>query len=193
MKRRISIEQYRDIDLTIFLLILLVIEYVVQRAAGSWYPGELYTVSVTASVTGIVMMRWGSFGAIHAVAGAVVYVLATGGGAKQLIVYCIGNLFSLFMLFFFRNDGKKKIKDNILLTLLYAVGVQILMQTGRGLVAMPLFGTGIETVSKFILIDALSTLFTGVVICIAGRLDGVFEDQRAYLERMNQERKDQEG
>lgn len=192
MKRRISIEQYRDIDLTIFLLILLVIEYVVQRAAGS-YPGELYTVSVTASVTGIVMMRWGSFGAIHAVAGAVVYVLATGGGAKQLIVYCIGNLFSLLMLFFFRNDGKKKIKDNILLTLLYAAGVQILMQTGRGLVAMPLFGTGIETVSKFILIDALSTLFTGVVICIAGRLDGVFEDQRAYLERMNQERKDQEG
>lgn len=192
MKRRISIEQYRDIDLTIFLLILLVIEYVVQRAAGS-YPGELYTVSVTASVTGIVMMRWGSFCAIHAVAGAVVYVLATGGGAKQLIVYCIGNLFSLLMLFFFRNDGKKKIKDNILLTLLYAAGVQILMQTGRGLVAMPLFGTGIETVSKFILIDALSTLFTGVVICIAGRLDGVFEDQRAYLERMNQERKDQEG
>lgn len=192
MKRRISIEQYRDIDLTIFLLILLVIEYVVQRAAGS-YPGELYTVSVTASVTGIVMMRWGSFCAIHAVAGAVVYVLATGGGAKQLIVYCIGNLFSLLMLFFFGNDGKKKIKDNILLTLLYAAGVQILMQTGRGLVAMPLFGTGIETVSKFILIDALSTLFTGVVICIAGRLDGVFEDQRAYLERMNQERKDQEG
>ena len=192
MKRRISIEQYRDIDLTIFLLILLVIEYVVQRAAGS-YPGELYTVSVTASVTGIVMMRWGSFCAIHAVAGAVVYVLTTGGGAKQLIVYCIGNLFSLLMLFFFRNDGKKKIKDNILLTLLYAAGVQILMQTGRGLVAMPLFGTGIETVSKFILIDALSTLFTGVVICIAGRLDGVFEDQRAYLERMNQERKDQEG
>ena len=192
MKRRISIEQYRDIDLTIFLLILLVIEYVVQRAAGS-YPGELYTVSVTASVTGIVMMRWGSFCAIHAVAGAVVYVLSTGGGAKQLIVYCIGNLFSLLMLFFFRNDGKKKIKDNILLTLLYAAGVQILMQTGRGLVAMPLFGTGIETVSKFILIDALSTLFTGVVICIAGRLDGVFEDQKAYLERMNQERKDQEG
>lgn len=71
--KNISFKQYRAIDLTIWLAILSVFEYITVMAASRWFPGELYTLSQLVAVLCIVMMRWGGWAAIHAVAGGCVF------------------------------------------------------------------------------------------------------------------------
>ena len=72
MNRQITIQQYRAIDLSLFALMLAVSEAVIVTAATKWFPDQLYTVSVTASLVSIVMMRWNGFAAFHAILGGAV-------------------------------------------------------------------------------------------------------------------------
>ena len=90
----------------------------------------------------------------------------------------------------FKAFGKEKIRKSFLLTLLYALTVILLMQIGRGLVSL-IFGSGIEVIWKFMTTDALSDLFTLLVVWVASRLDGVLEDQKHYLLRQQKEREEQ--
>mgnify|MGYP007105065393 FL=1 len=51
------------------------------------------------------------------------------------------------------------------------------------------FGASLDSLVMFLTTDSLSLLFAVVIVLIAGRLDGLFEDQRAYLIRTAEERK----
>ena len=190
MGPHLTFKQYRGIDLAIFAAILLLTEFLVVKAAKSWFPDQLYTVSVTAAVTAIVMMRWGPFAGIHAALGGLVYAWVSGGNAQQFVIYIAGNLLALAAMLLFKAFGKEKIRKSFLLTLLYALTVILLMQIGRGLVSL-IFGSGIEVIWKFMTTDALSDLFTLLVVWVASRLDGVFEDQKHYLLRQQKEREEQ--
>ena len=79
----ISFKQYRAIDLCIWVVILLIFEFVTATAAARWFPEELYTLSQTTAVLCIVMMRWGGYAVLHAVAGGAAFCLASGGSAEQ--------------------------------------------------------------------------------------------------------------
>ena len=186
-----TFRQYRGIDLAIFAAILALTEFLIVKAAKSWFPNELYTVSVTAAVTAIVMMRWGPFAGIHAALGGLVYTWVSGGNAQQFVIYIVGNGLSMAALLLFKAFGKEKIRKSSLLTLLFALTVVVAMQIGRGLVAM-IFGNGIGVIWRFMTTDALSDLFTMVVVWVAGRLDGIFEDQKHYLLRQQKEREEQQ-
>lgn len=48
------------------------------------------------------------------------------------------------------------------------------------------FGAAARDCLGFFTTDSLSLLFTGVVVWIARRLDGVFENQKHYLLRIHQ-------
>ena len=61
------------------------------------------------------------------------------------------------------------------------------MEVGRGLVSM-FFNFGPDAIRKFITYDALTFLFTALIVGIASRLDGIFEYQRDYLLRLQEER-----
>ncbi len=186
-----TFKQYRGIDLAIFAAILALTEFLIVKAAKSWFPDELYTVSVTAAVTAIVMMRWGPFAGLHAALGGLVYTWVSGGNAQQFVIYIVGNGLSMAALLLFKAFGKEKIRKSFLLTLLFALTVVVTMQIGRGLVAM-IFGSGIGVIWKFMSTDALSDLFTMVVVWVASRLDGIFEDQKHYLLRQQKEREEQQ-
>ena len=54
-----SLSQYRAIDCSLFAIMLIVFETVINRAATAWFPKEAWTVSVVPAVTAIVMVRWG--------------------------------------------------------------------------------------------------------------------------------------
>lgn len=192
MDRQISFAQYRVIDNILFGIILVISESVIITAAGRWFPGQLYTVSVAAAVTAIVMMRWGVWAVFHSALSAFVYVLLQGGSPEQLLIYVIGNEFALAGLLMIRLAGGKRIRDNVLLTIVYALTVQLLMQIGRGVVAAAL-GAGIGAIPKFITMDALSELFTVLIVFTASRLDGVFEDQKTYLLGLQKEKENQNG
>lgn len=192
MKNQLTFNQYRGLDLAIFAVILSVFEYIILTAATIWFPDQLYTVSIVAAVTAIVMMRWGPYSAIHAVLGGLVFCLASGASAQQFLIYCLGNLFSMAVLLLIRLSGKERIKSDTLFSLFYALCVQLLMQIGRAVVALVL-GHSFEVCLGFITTDSLSIIFTLVIIWIARHLDGIFEDQKSYLIRLQKEREKERG
>ena len=192
MNRHMTLKQYKRLDLFLFAVMLVLSESVIVNAATRWYPDQLYTVSVCAAIVSIVLMRWGWPAAIHAVLGGLVYCYWAGGSPKQFLIYGAGNLLSLLSLLWFRWLGKERIRENVLLTLLFALSTQLLMQIGRGCISL-VMGASPEIAWRFITTDALSGLFTVVIIWIASRLDGVFEDQISYLLRVQKELEDEKG
>ena len=185
MKRRRTWKEYRAIDLAIMALMVAVFEFLIINAANFWFPDQLYTVSLAAAMTSIVYMRWGVWGAIHTVEVGAVYCFFAGGSPEQYVIYCAGNLFSLFAVILLKAVGKEKVRTGNL-SLIFPLLVLLLMHMGRGLVAL-VFGAAPGSVVAFFTTDSLSYLFTFVIIWIARKLDGVYEDQKHYLLRIHTE------
>lgn len=192
MNRHLTFRQYRSLDLFFFAAILIVSELAIVTAGRKWFPDQLYTVSVSAAVTAIVLMRWGGWAAIHAFLGGVVFCLAGGGSIRQMLIYSSGNELALAGLLFFRLFGKERVRTDKLLTLLFALCTQLLMQLGRAAVALA-SGASLNACLHFFTTDALSGIFTMVIVWIAGRLDGIFEDQKTYLLRLHRQMEQEKG
>ena len=183
MKRQLTWKQYRAIDLTLLGLALAIFEYIIVRAANWWFPGQPFTVSLAAAMTSIVYMRWGPWGAIHAVEAGFVFCLFSGATGGQFLIYCAGNLFSLPAVLLLKACGKERVRTGNL-SLVFPILVQLLMQAGRAAAALLLGAEPAYTVG-FFTTDSLSLLFTFVIIWIARKLDGVYEDQKHYLLRLH--------
>ena len=214
-----TFRQYRQMDLTVFGAMLVVAEALIVLAATRWFPAEAYTVSIVAAVTSIVLMRWGPWAAIHAVLGGLVYCFVSGGQPGQYLIYCAGNLFALLALLWFRipgkdrtsgsdrTSGKERIREDGFLTVIFGLTVQLLMQLGRAAVAFALLRAspgsapaGTQSIAGalsfcigFVTTDALSGFFTAVILWIARRQDGLFEDQKHYLLRIQEAEKEERG
>lgn len=183
----LSFKQYRAIDLTILLIVLVAAEAVTAVAAKYWFTGEIYVLSPTVAVLCIVMMRWSAFAAVHAVAAGITLCIVTGAAPGQYAVYCVGNCFALLALLWFARIGKEGVRAKTLTSVLYTVTVFCAVQTGRWLVGL-LFGGEIGAIGSFFASDSLSLIFAIVVVQLTRRLDGVFEDQKHYLLRTQSER-----
>ena len=202
-----TFRQYRQMDLTVFGAMLVVAEALIVLAATRWFPAEAYTVSIVAAVTSIVLMRWGPWAAIHAVLGGLVYCFVSGGQPGQYLIYCAGNLFALLSLLWFRILGKERIREDSFLTVMFALTTQLFMQLGRAAVAFALLRAlpgsapaGTQSIAGalsfcigFVTTDALSGFFTAVILWIARRQDGLFEDQKHYLLRIQEAEKEERG
>ena len=186
--KNISFKQYRAIDLTIWLAILSVFEYITVMAASRWFPGELYTLSQLVAVLCIVMMRWGGWAAIHAVAGGFVFCLAQGGSTEQFLTYCVGNCFALAALVLFKAVGKEEVRAKAHFTVLFVAAAFGGAQLGRWLVSL-IFGGSLGSIVTFFMSDSLSLLYAAVVVLISRKADGLFEDQKSYLIRTEAERR----
>lgn len=187
----ISFKQYRIIDLAIWAFILTVFESLTVLAATRWFPGELYMLSQVIAVLCVVMMRWDGYAAAHAVIGGAVFCLISGGNGPQFAVYCIGNCFALLALLLFKAVGKEKVRAGALWTTLFVVLAFCGAQVGRWLVSLLLGGSPASIIS-FFMTDSLSLVYAVVVVLIARRMDGVYEDQKSYLIRTEDERKRQD-
>lgn len=190
MNKQLTLQQYRNIDLLLFAAILALFEFLIVRfATGSMYG----TVSLAAALTAIVYMRWDWWGAIHAALAGALFCLYCGQLAQGVVwqnylTYILGNLFSLLAVVALKRLGKERVRQSVWLSLGFGLAVVLLMQGGRMLVALAL-GTPPDTlVHSYFLYDCLSILFTLVVTWIVRRLDGVFEDQKHYLLRLQEER-----
>ena len=183
MKRQRTWKEYRAIDLTLMALALAIFEFIIVNAAGHWFPDQPYTVSLAAAVTSIVYMRWGAWGAIHALEAGLVFCYFSGAAGEQYLIYCAGNLFSAAAVLLLRAVGKERVRTGHL-SLVFPLLVQLLMQAGRAAVALAL-GNELRDVAGFFTTDSLSLLFTFVIIWIARKLDGVYEDQKHYLLRLH--------
>lgn len=187
----LSFKQYRAIDLTIMGVILFFSEFLTATAASRWFPDQLYALSPTITVVCIVMMRWNGYAAIHAVLGGLIFCLASGAEEKQIIVYCVGNCFALVALTLFKAMGKEKIRSTFYFTLIFVLAAFLCAELGRWLISLA-FGAPLNSIATFLLSDLITLLFTVVVVLITRRVDGLFEDQRSYLVRTEEERRKEE-
>lgn len=192
MNRQISFSQYRTIDLSILMVLLAISQFMIHLATSFWFPEQLYVVSPVAGVVALIMMRWSGYAAIHAVLGGVIFTFLSGGNLQQYIIYGGGNLLALLALVMFRIFGKERIRKDAVLSVVFAVLTQILMQLGRaGLAAC--FGYPAAACIGFITTDVLSCLFTAFIIWIVRRIEGLFEDQKNYLLRIQKEQQVERG
>ena len=184
MQTRRTIEQYRAIDLSLFVLILIVFETVLIRSSASLFPREPWTVSATAAITAVVMVRWGPWAVIHAVIGGLTLCIVSRGQWQQFLIYCAGNTAALAVLPLLKKWGWERLRNDFLVNLLYGFLTLLMMQCGRALAAM-LLGTAPSAAAGFITTDVITYIFTLTIVWITGRLDGVLEDQKHYLARIN--------
>ena len=190
MGKRRTFSQYRLIDLVIFAVITVVFEVIVSKAARI-FPSQPYSISIVSAVTCIVFMRWGLYGCFHAVLGGFVTCYATGGSLEQYVIYVLGNTFSVLAVLYLNKIGSDRVRNSAWLSVFMAGLVALLMQIGRGIVAV-ILGNSLDIAVGFILGDVLSGVFAMVIVGIARKLDGVFEDQKHYLLRINREEKELE-
>ena len=106
-----------------------------------------------------------------------------------------------------RVSGKERIREDGFLTVIFGLTVQLLMQLGRAAVAFALLRAspgsapaGTQSIAGalsfcigFVTTDALSGFFTAVILWIARRQDGLFEDQKHYLLRIQEAEKEERG
>lgn len=186
MNKQISFRQYRAIDLSLMTGLMILSQGLISMVATTIYADQLYVVSTVGAVTALVMMRWNGYAAIPAFLGGLLYTLLSGGTLQHYIIYSVGNLVSLLALILFKLMEKEAIRTDGLMTMFFAFVVQILMLLGRAGVAF-LFGNPAGICLGFITTDALSILFTVCVIWVTRRIEGLFEDQKKYLLRIQKE------
>jgi hypothetical protein len=192
MDRQISFSQYRNIDLTIMTAVLAISQFAIHIASSFLYPEQLYVVSPVAAVVALVMMRWSGYAAIHALFGGLFFTALSGGTWQHFVIYGAGNLLSLAALVMFRIWDKERIRKDVILSLVFALCTQLLMQLGRAGIAAVL-GFPAAACLGFITTDILSALFTLFIIWIVRRIEGLFEDQKHYLLRIQSEQKVERG
>ena len=182
-----SLGRYRAVDLFLFALMLLVFESVVFLAATRWFPAQPYTVSLVPAILAVVLVRWGAWAAVHAVLGGVLVCLLSRASLPQLAVYCLGNLLSLALLpLLSRWRREEGVFSDSLKAEAFGAAVLLLVQSGRALVSLAL-GAAPSLALGYFTTEAVTDLFTLLILWIVRRLDGVLEDQRHYLERIQAE------
>lgn len=187
--RLISLKQYKLSDLFVFAVILagfdLISHFALVAYQGSW------TFSLLVPVTLLVMMRWGWQSIFYAAGDGLLYCVLnasqSGFRSELYAVYIIGNAFLALCLILLRLVGKEKIAKKWWLSMSLAVVGWFLVVIGRATVAAC---CGYSFVS--VLLEQLSDIFSlgvaAILILVLRRIDGMFEDQVAFLKRTERER-----
>ena len=179
-------------DVFFFTLLLCLGEWLIVMGATRWFPKEAYTLSLTAAVSALVMIRWGSRALIPALAGGLVFCLASGASLQHYLIYGLGNAFILALLPLMKKPGWQKIRENALLTMTFGWLSCLAMDAGRMIISL-IWGNGLRECLGFFTTDMLSWLFSALVLWICRQLDGILEDQKHYLIRIQKEKEENEG
>ncbi|MGN0820127.1 MAG: hypothetical protein ACI4M6_07085 [Christensenellaceae bacterium] len=189
----LTFKQYRALDLIIFTVLLCVFESVLTVIWNVWAYSDPFIPSLLFLILAIVYMRWGALALIPAVVCGVVVSSVRLLTDKSLtesvfVTEIIGNCFSAFILLFMKRVKKDRIKSSWGMTIAYASLIYIFIETGRAVAYLILSKDAALTLSYFATrlflrdLVAYVLLITGVLI--VRRIDGMFEDQKAYLFRL---------
>ena len=191
--KALTFKQYKLIDLLLLSVLLVIGETVVTVAGGKWFPGQPYALSVAIFFFCIGLMRWGAGAALFAPIAGLTFCLATsvfaktGVELKTFAVYCFGNLAMLLGLLVFKVLGKEQVRLKPLYTIIYVVCVYLFTELGRFCVSF-IFERDIRLLPAFLTTDALSGVFALVVVLAIRKQEGLFEDQKTYLLRLDAEK-----
>lgn len=191
--KALTFKQYRIIDLSLLGLLFVIGEAVVTTAAQSWFPGEAYSFSVAIVFFCLGYMRWSAWAAFYPLIGGVTFCLTMAltenkaVSGEQFAIYCLGSMLSLAAILLFKVLGKEKIRTKTMYTILYVICVYLMTEIGRFCVSF-IFERNINLFPTFLAVDSMSGVFALVVILAIRKIDGMFEDQKAYLFRLEREK-----
>ncbi|MBP5331674.1 MAG: hypothetical protein J6Y89_07460 [Lachnospiraceae bacterium] len=189
--KALTFNRYRTINIAIMTLMFSLAEALIVLGARRWFPELAYTLSLNILFMSLEIMRWRGLGAISAVAGGLVFCIASGASAKQFAIYCIGNLFAMTVLLFVKAAGREKIRKDIVLSVAYVSIVFVTACLGRYAVSL-VFGADPAMIVQFVTTDLLSYVFALVAVLAVRGAEGIFEDQKDYLFRLERERREKE-
>ena len=187
--QNLTFKQYRNIDLGILSILLIISEAVTTLATNKWFAAQPIAISSTLLFICIFMMRWNGYAAIAAVLGGAVFCIASGATLEQFVIYAGGNLLSLLALLWFKVYRKDDVRLGSFKLSFFTISVYLLMQLGRWLISLA-FGGGLWNIVGYITSDVISLLFAVIILFLLRGVDGMIEDQKAYLFRLERERKE---
>ena len=187
--KALTFNQYRIANIILMTILFSIAETLIVFGARKWFPGLPYTLSLNILFMSLELIRWRGWGAISAVAGGLVFCLASQATAQQFAIYCAGNLLAVLILLFVKLLDRKRIRTNTGLTVAYVALVFLLACVGRFAISL-LFGAKPLMIVQFVTTDFLSFVFALVAILAVRSADGIFEDQKDYLFRLERERKE---
>ena len=186
---QITFKQYRTIDVIILVALTTIFEGVATMATAKWFALQPVAISIGLAMICVVMMRWGIPAALAAVASGFVFCVLSGATLQQFVIYCIGNIFALLGMVWFKVFGKEGIRKSLWLITLFVSTAYVGQVIGRSLIAV-LFGDSVWVFVTFITTDIMSMVFAILVIALFRKTDGMLEDQKAYLLRLDKQKKD---
>lgn len=191
--RNITFSQYRAMDLTIFAVIVCVFEAVIVVALRYWFTTEVYTLSLLVPLTAIVAMRWGPYSIVHVLLANIAFCAASGADFKQYFMYVVGSCLCLVpALLFPKLLGKEELRSKWYYGVLYTALIFTFSSIGRGIAMSLLYGRSLmDSVSAHFFSDSLSLVFGILIVLVARKQDGLFEDQKSYIKRVNEEKEKQ--
>ena len=186
---QITFKQYRTIDISILVALTIIFEGIATLASAKWFAAQPVAISIGLAMICIVMMRWGIPAAIAAAAAGFVFCILSGASAQQYVIYCIGNIFALLGMVWFKVFGKEGIRKSLWLITLFVSTAYLGQVLGRSIIAI-LFGDPVGAFVTFITTDIMSLVFAILVIALFRKTDGMLEDQKTYLLRLDKQKKD---
>lgn len=189
--KQITFKQYRSIDLVMLCIITALFESIACLATNQWFVLQAMSVSITLTIVCITAFRWGKLAVLPSLVGSVAYCFISGASFKQLVIYCCGSFFCIFAVPILDKLGKENIRTDFVKRSAFATLTYILVVLGRWLVSL-LFELSFNSLMTFFTVDILSLLFAVVVLTLVKGLDGILEDQKAYLIRLDKERREEE-
>lgn len=192
--RLISLRQYRLTDSVIFALILAAFDLIAYGALSMFGASAYFTFTMTLPITLLVMMRWGWQSVFYAVAdGLILSFLYNRTVWQSYLSYAAGGAALMLILIPFKLIGKQRIRDKWYLTAAAVLAGWFVMNT-TVTVIQTVCGADFLNVASYnfgVGLTGLMSLAAGlVVILVMRRLDGMFEDQKHYLIRLDKERKE---
>lgn len=188
---QITFKQYRTIDLIIWTILLILFETITTLATTKWFAAQAVAISISLALICIVMMRWSGYAAVLAVVGGAVYCFASKASPEQYLIYCIGNLFTLISLILFKVFDKERIRTSVPKLMIFVLAAYAGMVFGRGMITL-LFGGGIKSFVVLATTDVMSLLFAEIILVLLRKTEGMIEDQKTYLLRLDRERQEKE-
>lgn len=192
----VSYNQYKLVDILLFMVIMAALEAVNVFAVKKWFAGQvmLFSISLMFTVSLIVLVRWNFFAALFTVAHGLIYcgLLNIFGEVsfETYVIYSVGNSFLLLTWFLFKLIPKEKLFSKWYLTLIYPVVAFILVALGRTVVAV-CFGYGfVDSLSGYVMPESLNIAFAAIALLILRRFNGMLEDQKTYLKRVAREKEE---
>lgn len=189
--KQITFKQYKAIDIAIMSALLFIFEALGIYLSKNWFSTQALVVSLTPLVVAIVMMRWSEFAFVPAIIGGISYCIGGGGKIEHYLIYSLGNLLGLLSVLIFRKFGKEKIRAKMINLVAFAGATYVFMVIGRWLVSL-IFEPSIQSLLRFLTTDIISLVVAAVGLIALQKSDGMLEDQKSYLIRIDRERKEEQ-